>query len=280
MSRKSTRSRSTFSTAHSVTSPGRPQRPGAVRLLAVAVTATACALTYAVPAHAADGAEPVVSRGVTIPDFYNPPTELPSANGALIRQEPLPLGLAIPGLDGSTDARHGHPADVWIDRLQRPAGRGDRCLHRAVGGMEARRAAAVGGVGRGHDGPGRPVRALDGASVPADPERRDGVGRLRGPGDLPPSLRRYRGGRHRLRRTRRDRPAAHLRQPGRRGTRPAGRGPRRARRARRVHHPRVAHRAVRIQPGRRGQCRGRRAAALLRTRRRTGHTYPGHRPPI
>ncbi|WNI33989.1 lipase family protein [Streptomyces sp. ITFR-6] len=60
----------------------------------------ACAITYAVPATAAGGAEPVVSRGVTIPDFYTPPTKLPAANGALIRHEPLPLGLGIPGLDG------------------------------------------------------------------------------------------------------------------------------------------------------------------------------------
>ncbi|MCM2411152.1 lipase family protein [Streptomyces sp. RKAG290] len=100
MSRKSTRSRSTFSTTHSGTSPTRRQRPGAVRVLAVAVTAAACVGGYAVPATAADGAEPVVSRGVTIPAFYTPPAELPAANGALIRQEALPLGLSIPGLDG------------------------------------------------------------------------------------------------------------------------------------------------------------------------------------
>ncbi|MEU1005598.1 lipase family protein [Streptomyces tibetensis] len=43
---------------------------------------------------------PVVSRGVSIPAFYTPPTQLPATNGALIRQEPLPLGLSLPGLDG------------------------------------------------------------------------------------------------------------------------------------------------------------------------------------
>lgn len=100
MSRKSTRSRSTFNAVRPSNSPSRPQRPRAVSVLAVAVTAAACAVTYAVPATAADAAEPVVSRGVTIPDFYSPPTELPATNGALIRQEPLPLGLGIPGLDG------------------------------------------------------------------------------------------------------------------------------------------------------------------------------------
>ncbi|MEU7718142.1 lipase family protein [Streptomyces tibetensis] len=43
---------------------------------------------------------PVVSRGVDIPAFYTPPAQLPAANGALIRQEPLPLGVSLPGLDG------------------------------------------------------------------------------------------------------------------------------------------------------------------------------------
>ena len=31
--------------------------------------------------------------------FYTPPAELPSANGTLIRQEPFPLGVSLPGLD-------------------------------------------------------------------------------------------------------------------------------------------------------------------------------------
>ncbi|MDW8808280.1 lipase family protein [Streptomyces scabiei] len=44
--------------------------------------------------------EPVVSRGVSIPAFYTPPRQLPAANGALIRHEPLSLGLSLPGLDG------------------------------------------------------------------------------------------------------------------------------------------------------------------------------------
>ncbi|WP_435849466.1 lipase family protein [Streptomyces tibetensis] len=58
-------------------------------------TATVTAAT-----GAATAAEPVVSRGVSIPAFYTPPTQLPATNGALIRQEPLPLGLSLPGLDG------------------------------------------------------------------------------------------------------------------------------------------------------------------------------------
>ena len=74
-------------------------------LLAAALTATAClgaqclALTIATPASASDE---VVSRGVTIPEFYNPPTTLPTSDGTLIRSEPLPLALSLPGLDGST----------------------------------------------------------------------------------------------------------------------------------------------------------------------------------
>ncbi|WP_443051481.1 lipase family protein [Streptomyces sp. NBC_00234] len=100
MSRKSTRSRS-LSTTLPVVSPHPRQAPGTLRVLAVAVAAAACVGTYAVPAAAdVTGSEPVVSRGVTIPTFYNPPAELPSANGTLIRSEALPLGLSIPGLDG------------------------------------------------------------------------------------------------------------------------------------------------------------------------------------
>ncbi|WP_053753156.1 lipase family protein [Streptomyces sp. MMG1533] len=70
--------------------------------LATAATATvACACVSAMPADAT-GTAPVVSRGVTIPAFYTPPAQLPAANGTLIRQEPLPLGLSLPGLDGRT----------------------------------------------------------------------------------------------------------------------------------------------------------------------------------
>ena len=73
--------------------------PAPVRLAAVAVTAAACLGASTVPALAADGGA-VVSRGVTIPAFYNPPTTLPDTNGALVRSEPLPLALSLPGVDG------------------------------------------------------------------------------------------------------------------------------------------------------------------------------------
>ncbi|MFJ6013311.1 lipase family protein [Streptomyces sp. NPDC092952] len=72
----------------------------ASRLVACAAVAGAvCAGVLAVPASATT-AEPVVSRGVTIPAFYTPPAGLPSENGALVRTEAMPLGLGIPGLDG------------------------------------------------------------------------------------------------------------------------------------------------------------------------------------
>ncbi|MFD7071226.1 lipase family protein [Streptomyces sp. NPDC059913] len=72
----------------------------ASRLVACAAVAGAvCAGVLAAPASAT-AAEPVVSRGVTIPAFYTPPAELPAENGALVRTEAMPLGLSIPGLDG------------------------------------------------------------------------------------------------------------------------------------------------------------------------------------
>ncbi|MFG2132815.1 lipase family protein [Streptomyces sp. NPDC048751] len=69
-------------------------------MTAVAIAAVACVCVSATPSGAATDAEPVVSRGVTIPAFYTPPAQLPTANGTLIRKEPLPLGLSLPGLDG------------------------------------------------------------------------------------------------------------------------------------------------------------------------------------
>ncbi|MGW7518417.1 lipase family protein [Streptomyces sp. NPDC054796] len=121
MSRTSTRSRSSFSEPDEQSAspgsvpgatPGRRRRPRAMRALATTVAAAACVGVAVAPASAtapasaptapsaADGPESVVSRGVPIPAFYNPPAELPSDDGTLIRKEPLPLGLSLPGLDG------------------------------------------------------------------------------------------------------------------------------------------------------------------------------------
>ncbi|MFJ5840651.1 lipase family protein [Streptomyces shenzhenensis] len=80
--------------------------PLRTRLLSLAVTVTAACLgVQAVPAAAATAPESVVSRGVPIPAFYQPPAALPAADGALIRSEPLPLALSLPGINGPLPGR-------------------------------------------------------------------------------------------------------------------------------------------------------------------------------
>ncbi|MBD0842220.1 lipase family protein [Streptomyces sp. TRM68416] len=75
------------------------------RLLAAAVAAAACLATQAVTGTAATAADEVVSRGVTIPAFYNPPATLPAADGTLVRTEPLRLALSLPSLNGPLPGR-------------------------------------------------------------------------------------------------------------------------------------------------------------------------------
>ncbi|MGN9820096.1 lipase family protein [Streptomyces sp. SD11] len=116
--------------------------PARRRLLAAAVTAAACLATQALTATAATAADEVVSRGVTIPAFYNPPTTLPAANGTIVRSEPLPLALSLPSLHGplpgtatrlmykSTDS-NGKPVAVtgaYIEPTARWKGGGPRPL--------------------------------------------------------------------------------------------------------------------------------------------------------
>ncbi|MFJ9563835.1 lipase family protein [Streptomyces fuscichromogenes] len=117
--------------------------PARRRLLAAAVTAAACLGAQALASTAAaTAADEVVSRGVTIPAFYDPPADLPAANGTLIRSEPLPLALSLPGLDGplpgsatrlmyrSTDS-NGRPVAVtgaYIEPSARWQGDGPRPL--------------------------------------------------------------------------------------------------------------------------------------------------------
>jgi hypothetical protein len=96
VSRKSPRSSSLIHDSHS----SAWDRPGTRRTPAVAAAVAACAVLTVAPASASDVSPGVVSRGVSIPAFYDPPAALPSANGALVRTEPLPLGLSLPGLDG------------------------------------------------------------------------------------------------------------------------------------------------------------------------------------
>ncbi|MFI6931935.1 lipase family protein [Streptomyces sp. NPDC050287] len=74
--------------------------PASARIVAAAVTAAACLGATAVPAAATTDTDAVISRGVTIPTFYNPPATLPTADGALVRSEPLPLALTLPGVHG------------------------------------------------------------------------------------------------------------------------------------------------------------------------------------
>ncbi|MEW2623739.1 lipase family protein [Streptomyces sp. NPDC048106] len=99
MSRQRSSSCSTSMDAPSAEPTRRRTARIGLRLLAAAAAGTVCVCLSTVPAAASD-TQPVVSRGVTIPTFYNPPSELPSANGALVRTEPMSLGLSIPGLDG------------------------------------------------------------------------------------------------------------------------------------------------------------------------------------
>ncbi|MFD6192833.1 lipase family protein [Streptomyces sp. NPDC060275] len=83
-----------------------PPRP---RTLAAAIAAALALGAQAVPAAAADGpaggSTATTSRGVEIPAFYTPPSELPGADGTLIRSEPLPLALSLPGIDGPLPGR-------------------------------------------------------------------------------------------------------------------------------------------------------------------------------
>ncbi|MEU5700285.1 lipase family protein [Streptomyces aurantiacus] len=111
-------------------------------LVAAAVTAAACLGAQTLTATAVTAADEVVSRGVTIPAFYSPPATLPAADGALVRSEPLPLALSLPGLHGplpgtatrlmykSTDS-NGEPVAVtgaYIEPTARWKGSGPRPL--------------------------------------------------------------------------------------------------------------------------------------------------------
>ena len=93
------------------------------------VTTAACLGSQSLSVTAAMAANEVVSRGVTIPAFYTPPATLPAANGAVVRTEPLPLALSLPGINGPL-ARPGDPPHVQVHRLHRSPGRRHRRLHR------------------------------------------------------------------------------------------------------------------------------------------------------
>ncbi|MGW5371932.1 lipase family protein [Streptomyces sp. NPDC004011] len=79
--------------------------PARTRLPVLALAVAACLGAQAAVALPAAASDTVVSRGVTIPAFYDPPTTLPAADGALVRSEHLPLALSLPGLDGPLPGR-------------------------------------------------------------------------------------------------------------------------------------------------------------------------------
>ncbi|RMB86113.1 lipase family protein [Streptomyces shenzhenensis] len=96
--------------------------PLRTRLLSLAVTVTAACLgVQAVPAAAATAPDTVVSRGVPIPAFYQPPAALPAADGALIRSEPLPLALSLPSINGPLPGRATRLMYKSTDSAGRPA---------------------------------------------------------------------------------------------------------------------------------------------------------------
>ena len=79
-------------------------RTGLVRTC-TALTVGLLALGTAAATAPAASAE--VSGGVTIPSFYDPPTSLPAANGAIVRSRPttLAVSLQLPGMSGPLPGR-------------------------------------------------------------------------------------------------------------------------------------------------------------------------------
>ncbi|MFF2330620.1 MULTISPECIES: lipase family protein [unclassified Streptomyces] len=69
-------------------------------MVATALVALACLSVQAIPAAAATGSADVAASAAAVPEFYQPPASLPSADGALIRTEHLPLALSLPGIGG------------------------------------------------------------------------------------------------------------------------------------------------------------------------------------
>ncbi|MQY13424.1 putative inactive lipase [Streptomyces sp. RB5] len=119
-----------------------------IRSLAAVLVTAFCVLAQALTAGPA--------AAVEVPAFYTPPASLPAANGALVRTEPLPLAVSLPGLPGpfpgtatrlmykSTDSTgqavavtgaYLEPTMPWLGGGPRPLvavapgtmGQGDRC---------------------------------------------------------------------------------------------------------------------------------------------------------
>ncbi|MFD9002346.1 lipase family protein [Streptomyces sp. NPDC059582] len=139
------------------TAATRGRRP-ATALAAALVAACGLSATAGPASAAAAASEPAgsLTAAAAVPPFYTPPAELPDANGTLVRTEPLPLALSLPGIDGplpgtatrlmykSTDSAgrplavtgaYIEPAAAWTGRGPRPLvalapgtmGQGDQC---------------------------------------------------------------------------------------------------------------------------------------------------------
>ncbi len=76
-----------------------PVSPSFLRRRRVLVGLLTAAVSV-VPASTATSASVVAQTASAVPAFYDPPADLPAADGALVRSEPLTLGLRLPGLDG------------------------------------------------------------------------------------------------------------------------------------------------------------------------------------
>jgi dienelactone hydrolase len=82
---------------------------GRARMLAAAAVAASvglgCVGLTALPAGAAAKEDLTETRGVKLPGFYSAPVPtMPTANGALIRKEVLPLALNLPGINKAAPA--------------------------------------------------------------------------------------------------------------------------------------------------------------------------------
>ncbi|MFJ5777033.1 lipase family protein [Streptomyces sp. NPDC093094] len=85
--------------------PRKSPRAKAVWLAAALTASTGLAAPTAVAAPGPSGAPVTAQQAGSAATFYDPPTELPSRNGALIRTEALRLALGLPGVTGPLPGR-------------------------------------------------------------------------------------------------------------------------------------------------------------------------------
>lgn len=87
--------------------PTTAARTGLTAAARAGLTAALRAGLVAALAVAATGffAGPAPAAAASVPGFYTPPSTLPAANGALVKTEPLPLALSLPGITGPLPGR-------------------------------------------------------------------------------------------------------------------------------------------------------------------------------